>query len=121
VDGVFAGRAPVETNVPFGVYEVRVEHPSSCGTNQQKVKVDAPWMGVSLSPGDKVSLRVTGQPGARLKVDGREQGVLPAVLQLSCGSHSFEVEESGGTRFVTEWQVKPRESGMETLVLGDAG
>lgn len=59
-------------------------------------------------------------PGAKLKVDGQDEGITPALVNLSVGSHTVELSKEGYAPTTSPVDVRPEEmaGGSITIELG---
>ena len=60
-------------------------------------------------------------PGAKLKVDGRDEGMAPALANMTVGTHTVELSKDGFATDTTTVEIKPDEmpGGSVTIELGD--
>ncbi|WP_370458975.1 TonB-dependent receptor domain-containing protein [Aggregicoccus sp. 17bor-14] len=111
--GALVGRVPGKFPLSAGRHQLHVSAP---GHASASVAVDVPEDGsvqaqVALEEGHEAGptgrLRVTAsREGAHLKVDGKPQGTLPALLTLSEGPHTLEVESN---------EVRPQQQQVEVV------
>lgn len=101
VDGDFVGRTPTTADLSLGTHEVLMTLEGHAGFSKT-IDVDESRERVETSLGDgpvegPASIVAAGMEGARLWIDGRPEGTIPADVKLSPGLHKFKVSGPAGT------------------------
>jgi formylglycine-generating enzyme required for sulfatase activity len=117
IDGVQAGRAPGELAVPAGRRTVTVQAPrylDFVATVDIKGAGQPQTLKVVLQP-SWGKLQVAAHPTvARVRVDGREMGAVPASIDLPSGVHHVQVNAPG----LKPWESTVVVKAGETLAVG---
>ncbi len=101
VDGDFVGRTPTTADLALGTHEVLMTLEGHAGFSKT-IDVDESRERVETSLGDgpvegPASIVAEGMEGARLWIDGRPEGTIPANVMLTPGLHKFKVSGRDGT------------------------
>ena len=102
IDDKKAGTAPVAMDVTIGSHTVKA---SLNGYVTQTVRVSADEGGSSAriplkaKPSADAMVKLFGQPGSQVFVDGRNVGTLPVSIPLKVGSHGFRVVTPNGVSY----------------------
>lgn len=101
VDGDFVGRTPTTADLALGTHEVLMTLEGHAGFSKT-IDVDESRERVETSLGDgpvkgPASIIAAGMEGARLWIDGRPEGTIPADVTLSPGLHKFKVSGPAGS------------------------
>ena len=107
VNGRRIGRSPTETEVPFGVHEVRVEK-NDYKSNSRKVSVKSAKVSVPFRLDPAVvsgKCNLLGSTGAVVTMNGKAVGSLPLTVSCAPGNHTFKVTPKEGAAFTTSRAV----------------
>tara|TARA_B100000575_G_C22703595_1_gene425079 strand:- start:94 stop:471 length:378 start_codon:yes stop_codon:yes gene_type:complete len=107
VNGRRIGRSPTETEVPFGVHEVRVEK-NDYKANSRKVSVQSAKVSVPFRLDPAVvsgKCNLLGSTGAVVTMNGKAVGSLPLTVSCAPGNHTFKVTPNEGAAFTTSRAV----------------
>jgi hypothetical protein len=100
VDGDFVGRTPTTADLSLGTHEVLMTLEGHAGFSKT-IDVDESREQVETSLGEgpvegPASIVAEGMDGARLWIDGRPEGTIPANVMLTPGLHKFKVSGRDG-------------------------
>ena len=107
VDNRRIGKSPTRTEVDYGTHDIRVELQDYKGTSRV-VNVRASEVSV---PFRMESTRLVGKCmllspiGAKVVMNGRDIGTIPATVSCEPGSHTFKVTPTDGAGFTATRSV----------------
>lgn len=97
------------------------EEPLPTATFQPEVEAEfeAVRRDVSALSGESQTLRSVPS-GARIVLDGRDEGATPLTLRVTPGVHHLRLEHTGFRPFTGAWRIEPGGPSEREVVLGEA-
>ena len=118
IDGAKIGPAPVAREVTIGSHTVKAE---LTGYVTQTVRVSADRGGstaripLKAETKSEAMVKLFGQPGSQVFVDGRNVGTLPVSIPLATGSHDFRVVTPNAVSYEVTKKVSASTTSLSLL------